>query len=268
MARINIEDALFFDMRFRGLVRLLGSEKLAIGEIIIFWRLAQEQFKHGRLISEEMFSLNDCSEHLITCDLAEKTDDGIRAKGDLKHFGWLIERQNAGRLGGSVHSTAKAQAAKIREQNKRNQSTKLNDYAGKPQASTSKHKPPTPTQSPTPTPKNNTYAHSNENAPLKVVPKIAQGELERVYVLYPRKIGKSVGMSRLKGSVKTKEDLELLEKAVNNYATYCSTQQIEPRFVKHFSTFASTWRDWVEQVIETNHGFKKTDIGALLEDCK
>jgi hypothetical protein len=79
--------------------------------------------------------------------------------------------------------------------------------------------------------------------------------LERVYEKFPRKEGKSRGLEKLR---KVKEsDLPLVEKAVENYAEHCSLNRTEPQYLKHFSTWATEWRDWVD--------FKPKVLAAKLE---
>lgn len=100
MARINIEDKLFLDPRFEILKKLLGSEALAIGTVVQFWRCMQNLFKEDRQLSEEIFT-NLFPVELIKSGLAMRVDNGfIRAAGDEEHFSWLKERVEAGKVGG------------------------------------------------------------------------------------------------------------------------------------------------------------------------
>ncbi len=99
MARINIEEKFWFDPRLRALQKKLGDAE-AIGQILTFWRLAQEQFKEKKLITESQFKVAGLKEDLFECEWAIRTDNGIRCKGDKRNFGWLLERKEAGRNGG------------------------------------------------------------------------------------------------------------------------------------------------------------------------
>jgi hypothetical protein len=74
--------------------------------------------------------------------------------------------------------------------------------------------------------------------------KFPELDFDAVYAKYPRKIGKNSGLQKLKRDVKTVEDYELLLRAVENYAREVSGT--EQKFIKHFSTWASSWRDWIE----------------------
>jgi len=42
------------------------------------------------------------------------------------------------------------------------------------------------------------------------------------------------------------EEVELFEKAVLIYKADCENRRIDPKYIKHFSTFASEWRDCLE----------------------
>lgn len=76
------------------------------------------------------------------------------------------------------------------------------------------------------------------------------------YKKYPRKEGKSRGLALCKAQIKTQEDFDLLGKAIDNYVEHCKVNATEPRYIKHFSSFMSTWRDWLDQ--ETGTAFKET----------
>ena len=71
-------------------------------------------------------------------------------------------------------------------------------------------------------------------------------DFEILYKKYPLKKGKADGFSRLKKTIKTQEDFDLCSKAIDKYAQQLIFERTEPKFIKHFSTFVSTWKDWVE----------------------
>jgi hypothetical protein len=70
-------------------------------------------------------------------------------------------------------------------------------------------------------------------------------DFEILYKKYPRKEGKTRGIAICKTQVKTQEDYDLLSKAIDVYISHCIVNKTEPRFVKHFSSFMTTWRDWL-----------------------
>ncbi len=248
MARINIEERFWFDPRLAALQDKLGRAQ-AIGEVFIFWRLAQEQFVQGKLVTEQQFKLSGLSEALLEVGFAERYPEGIYAKGSERHFQWLLERKEAGKLGGSRKSEAKTLAAQQREQRKR--SIQQNQTL-----STSNHKQPQPSTS------TSTSTSVKETT-------IAQNEFARVYELYPRKLGKKRGFAKLKTIFRLPENIVKFEIAVKNYTQHCAFEKKEPRYIMHFSTFVNCWEDWVESVKfekpKPQPLFNQTDP-ALLKD--
>lgn len=87
--------------------------------------------------------------------------------------------------------------------------------------------------------------------------------IENVYLnFYPLKKGKTKGIAKLKKEIKTPDALAELEKAIKNYAASIT----DPKFIKHFDTFASEWRDWLDplagkvqivKVVSTNNGVQR-----------
>lgn len=66
-------------------------------------------------------------------------------------------------------------------------------------------------------------------------------DFNAIYSIYPRKAGKKLGIERLKKSVNTVEKYQLLIQAVENYASKMAGT--EEKYIKHFSTWASSWSD-------------------------
>ncbi len=75
-------------------------------------------------------------------------------------------------------------------------------------------------------------------------PKPNQETFARVYDAYPRKIGRTRGLARL--AKVPARDLPLLERAVANYAQHCKAHGTEQKFIKHFSSWVTEWRDWID----------------------
>ena len=69
-------------------------------------------------------------------------------------------------------------------------------------------------------------------------------DLESAYRRYPRKDGKSKGLKKLKSEIRSQEDFEKLILAIEKYAA--SRRGQDPQYTKHFSTFVSEWRDWID----------------------
>ncbi len=71
-----------------------------------------------------------------------------------------------------------------------------------------------------------------------------RAEIEKIYLeQYPLKEGKQKGIEILLKSVKTPEDLERLKSAIEKYKKSIR----DPKYIKHFSTFATTWTDWLDE---------------------
>ncbi|NCX51639.1 MAG: hypothetical protein EBW80_08340, partial [Burkholderiaceae bacterium] len=68
--------------------------------------------------------------------------------------------------------------------------------------------------------------------------------IEEVYKNYPLKKGKTVGVKRLLRQINSEEKLNQLRQAIKNYASECKGK--EPQYIKHFSTFANCWQDYLE----------------------
>jgi len=71
-------------------------------------------------------------------------------------------------------------------------------------------------------------------------------DFESLYKKYPRKIGKSQGLTKCKRLVKTEMDFILLEKAILRFCEHHTAQGTEPQFIPYFSTFINNWRDWLD----------------------
>lgn len=70
-------------------------------------------------------------------------------------------------------------------------------------------------------------------------------DLESAYNLYPLKNGKSDGLRKLKSQLKTEKDLSDFKIAIENYKKDLIKNKTESKYIKHFNTFVSTWRDWL-----------------------
>lgn len=71
-------------------------------------------------------------------------------------------------------------------------------------------------------------------------------DIAQAYDLYPRKEGKKRGMDIARREIKSGQDLSDLMLAIEKYKAHIESKKIEPRFVKQFSTFMGSWRDWLD----------------------
>lgn len=101
MARINIDDSLFADLRFMELAEHYESEIEAVGVLVMFWRAASVYYQDDRKpIPKTLFDKR--FPKLLDFGFARLSDDGegVFACGSEKFFEWRLTRSEAGRLGG------------------------------------------------------------------------------------------------------------------------------------------------------------------------
>ncbi len=67
-----------------------------------------------------------------------------------------------------------------------------------------------------------------------------------IYQEYPRKLGKAKGLKIAEREIKTEADFDRLMIAVKRYAGHVRRENLEADYVKHFSTFMSSWEDWLD----------------------
>ena len=70
-------------------------------------------------------------------------------------------------------------------------------------------------------------------------------DIESVYERYPRKLGKSEGLKRLAREIKSDEDWSALMQAVIQFAKHHQVKSTEEKFIPYFSTWVTSWRDWL-----------------------
>ncbi len=137
MARLNVETKLWADPRFQMLMIEVGDRQKAKGMVVELWTVAQAHYIPNRnLIPESEFTALGL-EPLIKVGLAERRESGVYAKGSEEHFGWLFERQEAGRRGGIASAASKAKQS----------SSKIKQSLSKPKQSSSKTKQNVPSSS-------------------------------------------------------------------------------------------------------------------------
>lgn len=115
MARINIEESLFKDVRFDDLKMKLGSVDTALGAMVRAWSLAQKWYlkeETSRLIPITEWRKQRISDFIIEVGLAEVRNDGIYVSGSESQFAWLLQRQSAGKKGGRPSNRNKEEMRK------------------------------------------------------------------------------------------------------------------------------------------------------------
>lgn len=68
-------------------------------------------------------------------------------------------------------------------------------------------------------------------------------DFEKLWNLYPRKLGKRGAFRHFKATVKNENDWNDINKALKNYLIYCEDKEIQ--FIKHGSTWFYNWQDWI-----------------------
>ncbi len=70
-------------------------------------------------------------------------------------------------------------------------------------------------------------------------------DLTVIYQMYPRKLGKVTGLNKLGRRIKSQESYDRCFAAVANYAEHCKRENLEEKYIMHFSTWVSKFEDWI-----------------------
>jgi len=115
VARLNIEDSLFKDLRFTNLCIKLGSRRSAIGALIECWLLAQQKVSPENIaghINQKDWDDQEIANEIIEVRLAKKIDNGfIEVTGGKDNFSWLVQKQLAAQKGGEIKAKRQKEAA-------------------------------------------------------------------------------------------------------------------------------------------------------------
>ena len=243
--RINVESEWFSDPRRTRLADIVGNFYLADGLAINAWVLAFHFWKKRELIPHHAWSGSGLPESLFECGLAENRPEGIYVRGCSSHFEWYHKKCDALKKNASKAGKKSAQMRREKygtaQPNAKNPEPNPNgsrtDGERTPNASNASSSSSSSSSS---SKKNNIYRSSDDD-PFEI-------NLEKVYDAYPLKKGKSKGMDKLRKQIKTKSDLQKLEKAVENYKRSVEKDRrlgFKELNYKHFSTFVGEWMDWV-----------------------
>jgi len=99
MARLNIEDNFWSDIRLQLLAERIGYTS-AVGSMVVAFKLAQQFWVQGKLIPEKIWQASRISEEIFEVGFAERRDEGVYVCGSERHFAWYMEKVEAGRRGG------------------------------------------------------------------------------------------------------------------------------------------------------------------------
>lgn len=231
MARINIEDSIHTDDRFIKLTIKLQSYEMALGCLVKAWMVAQKHFiSSDRYIPLDVWNKQGLKNEIIEVGLATATDRYIKMAGIEKQFSWLTQRVAAGQKGGLKRAENKRKTLATA-------STRLADATLLPPSSVL-----------------STQGKKN------IIN--AQFYLESVYKRFAKKMGKTPGLKSLSKSVKTIQDFQDLEIAVDNFNAHHKATPMA--YIPYFSTFANQWRDWVDP--ETSVSNAQADFSGIDND--
>lgn len=103
MSRINVEDDVFRDPRWFGLLSVVGDPDAALGKLVLFWFLGQKFWINGeQLIPNGMIPAS--LKPVISAGFGEEREGGVYVRGSREKFAWLQKKRDAGRIGGKISS--------------------------------------------------------------------------------------------------------------------------------------------------------------------
>lgn len=144
MPRVNVEDDVWTDARFKLLARLIGVDDFGmVGRMVAIWNHCTDD-ETDVLTPDALFGLTavvDMDKHLVRAGLGEVVAGGIRVKGAHERCSWLKKKRDAGRNGGMVTASL-GTATKNLKQNGSTPEAKPKRRRSKTEAST--EAPPSP----------------------------------------------------------------------------------------------------------------------------
>jgi hypothetical protein len=239
MPRINIDDELRVDPRFHTLCSKIPRHE-AFGSLVCLWEIGQTYWKRGKsLIPETLAEQLPHVQMLVDCEFALWTEGGLYCFGAEERWSFLLKRAEAGAKGG--RSSAEARLEKYG-------SALPMNAKNSPKQNRSKTEAPTEASMQTyrSPPKPSSSSSSSEEKNNTNTPRVAYApEFETLWRMYPRKVGKKLGMTRALAQLKTPDLVADAHQAITNYNRYVEVNKTEPRYIKQFSTFMNCWQDWV-----------------------
>lgn len=251
MPRINIEMDLFTDSRFLMLIAETGNYEAALGALVHLWIVGAKLFLETQgVISDKVWHRERLHHKLITCEFVVLTEGGYYISGAIKHFQWIKIASDKGKKSGAMR-IAKSH---IDEMNR----TAVEPQLNRGGTSSLLFSAPLCSALLNSKRKNNTCSPNGERKSF---------DLDKIYQTYPRKQGKSSGLRKLKGMIKTSEDYESLKIAIERFVEFHRSKHTEPQFIPHFSTFVNQWRDWLDPLTGTTDSrIGRQTIADILED--
>lgn len=90
--------------------------------------------------------------------------------------------------------------------------------------------------------------------------------IQEMYRYYPKKLGKTNGLKKLRKQLKTETDCRDFATAMAKFITYHQQHETEPQYICMFSTFISTWMDWLDEDAGVVLAKEEKDLFALIRN--
>lgn len=87
-------------------------------------------------------------------------------------------------------------------------------------------------------------------------------DFEELYKMYPRKIGKKSGITKLQSKIKTQEDFEKVKIAIINYTNQIKKLCTEEKYIKHFSSFVNNYEDYLTEEVKKSEPKSLKEYGS------
>lgn len=103
--------------------------------------------------------------------------------------------------------------------------------------------PSIPANDITPNNNNDLQNPNNYKEVLRSIKKRKEEEFLSLWSKYPNKVGKKAALKHYEASVKTEEDIALINKALESYL---KSERVAKGFIQNASTWFLNWKDWTE----------------------
>ncbi|MDD5551490.1 MAG: hypothetical protein PHS34_09535 [Candidatus Omnitrophica bacterium] len=92
---------------------------------------------------------------------------------------------------------------------------------------------------------------NNLNAEVFLLTKVNKTmfDFESLWKRYPKRLGKKEALRHFRATVKTDEDWQNINKALDNYLQSKNVKE-NTQFIQHGSTWFNNWQDWIELEIK------------------
>jgi hypothetical protein len=90
---------------------------------------------------------------------------------------------------------------------------------------------------------NNTNNTSNDDSNIIIRYTVNGQDFERIWQRYPKRIGKQTAQAWFRRTVRTKVDLDLINKALDNYL---ASREVSRGYIQQGRRWFKEWKDWAE----------------------